>query len=50
MEQNDGSRKATKKRYEGPILSEYGSIIKLTEGGPKSTASDHGANMMTNMS
>lgn len=35
-----------KKSYIPPILSEYGSIAKLTHGGASAALSDHGNNMM----
>lgn len=38
--------KEDRKAWTSPELTEYGNIVKLTEGGTKSTSSDHGANMM----
>ncbi len=38
--------KAPKRRWTSPELVEYGNVVKLTEGGTKSIAADHGANMM----
>ena len=35
-----------KKSYVSPILSEYGSIAKLSHGGSTSQLSDHGMNSM----
>ena len=37
---------AGRKTYTSPELTEYGSILRLTKGGLKSAAADHGANMM----
>jgi hypothetical protein len=38
--------KGRKAAWTAPELTEYGNIVKLTEGGTKSEAPDHGANMM----
>lgn len=37
---------AVKKEYTAPGLTEYGSVAKLTEGGPASVRSDSGTNHM----
>ncbi len=35
-----------KKRYDAPVLTEYGEVSKLTEAGGRSSTDDHGGNHM----